>query len=83
MNSKDDGNPSLGFLQYVQEIQTTIYKSNMTSDVRNSISQLLDILVEVNAVADLPSLEENRCTLRELNNIVPMDPNPGPQGLLI
>ena len=58
MNSKDNGNPSLGFLRYVQEIQTTIYKSNMTSDVRNSISHLLDVLVEVNAVVDLPSAQE-------------------------
>ena len=39
MNSKDNGNPSLGFPRYVQEMQTTIYKSNTTSDVRNSISQ--------------------------------------------
>jgi hypothetical protein len=43
----------------------------------------LDVLVEVNAVADHLSLQENRCTVQELNNIVPVNSNPGPQWLLM
>jgi len=61
-----------------------MFASKVVQEMRGvAFCNPLDVLVEVDAVADLLSLQENGCPLRELNNIVPVYSNPGPQWLLI